>query len=50
MKKYWGSGGKVTRIFNFGTRWGWLVSFTAQPLYSQGNTPWYRFDRRIGGP
>jgi hypothetical protein len=25
------------------------VSFTLWPLYSQGNSPWYLLDRRLGG-
>jgi hypothetical protein len=27
-----------------------VVSFTPQPLYSQGKIPWYPLDRRLGGP
>jgi hypothetical protein len=27
-----------------------VVSFTPRPLYSQGNSPWYTLDRRLGGP
>jgi hypothetical protein len=27
-----------------------VVSFTPRPLYSQGNSPWYPLDRRLGGP
>jgi hypothetical protein len=27
-----------------------VVSFTPQPLYSQGKSPWYLLDRRLGGP
>jgi hypothetical protein len=37
-------------FFELGTRWRWMVSFTPQPLYPQGNSPWYSFDRRQGGP
>jgi hypothetical protein len=29
---------------------GWLVSFTPQPLYPQGKSPWYPVDKRLGGP
>jgi hypothetical protein len=25
-----------------------VVSFTPWPLYSQGKSPWYLFDRRLG--
>jgi hypothetical protein len=27
-----------------------MVSFTLRPLYSQGKSPRYQFDRRLGGP
>jgi hypothetical protein len=27
-----------------------VVSFTLRPLHSQGNSPWYPLDRRLGGP
>jgi hypothetical protein len=27
-----------------------VVSFTSLPLYSQGKSPWYPLDRRLGGP
>jgi hypothetical protein len=27
-----------------------VVSFTTRPLYSQGKSPWYTLDRRLGGP
>jgi hypothetical protein len=27
-----------------------VVSFTPRPLYSQGKSPWYPLDRRLGGP
>jgi hypothetical protein len=50
MKTYWGSGGTAPRILDLGTRWRWVVSFTTRPLYPQGKTPWYPFNRRLGGP
>jgi hypothetical protein len=50
MRTYWWSGGIALRILDFGTRWRWVVSFTLQPLYSQGKSPWYPSDRRLGGP
>jgi hypothetical protein len=50
MKAYWGSGGIAPRIFDLGTRWRWVVSFTPWPLYPQGKSPWYPLDRRLGGP
>jgi len=27
-----------------------VVSFTSRPLYTQGESPWYPLDRRLGGP
>jgi hypothetical protein len=36
-------------FFGIGTRWRWLVSFTPRKLYSQGKSPWYPLDRRLGG-
>jgi len=27
-----------------------MVSFTPLPLYPQRKSPWYRLDRRLGGP
>jgi hypothetical protein len=50
MKAYWGSGFIAPRILNLGTKWGWVVDFTPQPLYSQGKSPWYPLDKRQGGP
>jgi hypothetical protein len=50
IKAYWGSGGIAPRILDFGTRWRWVASFTPRPLYSQGKSPWYPLDRRLGGP
>jgi hypothetical protein len=50
MKVYWGSGGITPRILDLGTRWRWMVSFTPRPLYPPGNSPWYPFDIRLGGP
>jgi hypothetical protein len=50
MKTYWGSGGIAPRILDLGTRWMWVVSFTPQPLYRQGKSPWYLLYRRLVGP
>jgi hypothetical protein len=44
-----GSGGIAPRILDLGTKWRWLVSFTLRPLYPQGKSPWYPWDRRLGG-
>jgi hypothetical protein len=49
MKAYWGSGCIAPRILDLGTRWRWVVSFTPRPLYSQGRSPGYPLDRRLGG-
>jgi hypothetical protein len=48
-KSYWGSGGTNPRIFQLGTRWRWVVSFTPRPLHRQGKSPWCLLDRRLGG-
>jgi hypothetical protein len=50
MKAYWESGSLAARILDLGTRWKWVVSFTPRPLYSQGKSPCYPLDRRLGGP
>jgi hypothetical protein len=51
MKACWGSGGIEPCILDLGARWRWVVSFTSRPLlYSQGNSPWYPLDRKLGGP
>jgi hypothetical protein len=36
-------------ILDLGTRWKWMISFTPRPLYSQGKSPLYPLDRRLGG-
>jgi hypothetical protein len=50
MKAYWGSVSIDPRILDLGTRWGWAVNLTPQPLYSEGKCPWYPLDRRLSGP
>jgi hypothetical protein len=50
MKAYWGSGFIAPRIFDLGTRWRWVVSFTPQSLYPQRKSFWYPLERRLGGP
>jgi hypothetical protein len=50
QKAHSGSGGIAPRIFNLGTRWRWVVSFTPPPLYPQGKSPWYPLDKRLGEP
>jgi hypothetical protein len=44
------SKGTVLCIFDFGTRWRWVASFTFQPLYPQERVPRYPLDRRLDGP
>jgi len=50
MKTYWGSWGIAPHILDLGIRWRWVVSFTPRSFYSQGKSPWYPLDRRLGGP
>jgi hypothetical protein len=45
-----GSGGIAPRILDLGNRRMWVVSFTRQPPYPQGKSPWYQLDRRLDGP
>jgi hypothetical protein len=42
-----GDGGKAPLILSFGTRVGWLLSSTPQPLYTHGKSP---LKRRLGRP
>jgi hypothetical protein len=50
MEVYWWRGYIAPHILDLGTRWVWVVRFTPQPLYSQGKSPCYPLDRRLGGP
>jgi hypothetical protein len=50
MRAYWGVELWLHSFFDFGTRWRWVVSFTARPLYLQGKSPCYPLDRRLGEP
>jgi hypothetical protein len=36
-------------ILNLGTRWRWVASFMPPAALSQGKSPWYLLDRRLGG-
>jgi hypothetical protein len=36
-------------FFDLGTRWRGVVSFIPQTLYPPGKSPWYPWDRRLGG-
>jgi hypothetical protein len=49
MKAYWRNGSIAPRVLDLGIRWRWVVSFTARPLYLQAKSPWYPFDRKLGG-
>jgi hypothetical protein len=48
MKAQWGSVGIAPLILWPRNRWRWVVSFTPQPLYPQGKSPWYLLDRKLG--
>jgi hypothetical protein len=49
MKAYWGVEVELHALFDLGTRWRWVVSFTPRPLYLQGKSLCYPLDRRLGG-
>jgi hypothetical protein len=48
MKVYGGREGKVTRNFNLGTRWRWVVSFTLRQIYPRGYSFSYQFSQEAG--
>jgi hypothetical protein len=48
MKAYWGSEGITPHILDLGSSWRWVVSSTPWPFYTQGKSPWYPLDRRLG--
>jgi hypothetical protein len=48
IKEYWGSGDIAPRIFDLGTRWRRVVSFTPRPLYPHGNNLPYPVGSRAG--
>jgi hypothetical protein len=50
MKAYWGVEVQLHAFSDLGTRRSWVVSFTSLPLCSQGKSPWYSLDRRLGEP
>jgi hypothetical protein len=37
-------------FFDLSTRWRRVVSFMPRPLYTQGKSPQYPLDKRLGGP
>jgi hypothetical protein len=49
MKAYGGMEVYLHAFFDLGTRWRWVFSFTPPPLYSQGKSPRYPLDKRLGG-
>jgi hypothetical protein len=49
MKAYRRSGSIAPRILDLGTRWRRVASYTPRLLYPQGKSPWYPFDRWVGG-
>jgi len=44
------SGGIAPVIFNLGTTWRWVVSFTIRPLYPHGQSQRNRMDWSMVGP
>jgi hypothetical protein len=49
MKGYWGVEVQLHPFFDLRIRRRWVVSFTPQPLYPRGKSPWYPLDRRLVG-
>jgi hypothetical protein len=47
MKKYWGVEVKLHAFLTSALDRS-VISFTPRPLYPQGKSPWYPFDRRLG--
>jgi hypothetical protein len=45
MEAYWGSGGIAPLIL-----WPRHYMEVSRQLYTQGKSPWYPLDRRLGGP
>jgi hypothetical protein len=45
-----GSGDISPHIFDLGTTWSWVGSFTIRPPYPQRKSPCYPLERRMGGP
>jgi hypothetical protein len=41
IKAYWGVEVQLHKFLKLDPRWMWVVSFTPQPPYSQGKSPWY---------
>jgi hypothetical protein len=49
MKTYW-SGGVAPHILDLGIRRRWVVNFAPRQFYTQGKSPRFPLDRRLGGP
>jgi hypothetical protein len=49
MEAYWGVEVQLHVLFDLGTRWRWMVSFTSWSLYPQGKSSLYPLDWRLGG-
>jgi len=45
----WGSGGIAPRVFNFDTRWIWVIRLAPWPLYPSGKSPEHPLSRRLCG-
>jgi hypothetical protein len=43
-----GGWGEKLHSFELGTRWRWVVSFTARQLYPEEKSLWFQLDRRLG--
>jgi hypothetical protein len=39
-----------SNIFDLGSRWSWVVSFTSRPLYPWRKSPHYPLVTRLAGP
>jgi len=50
MKTYYGSGSTAMRILDLDTIQRRVVSFTPRPPHTQERSPWFPFDRMLGGP
>jgi hypothetical protein len=50
MRTYWGVEVLLHALFDRGTIWRCVVSFTSRPLYPKGKSPRHPLDRRLGGP
>jgi hypothetical protein len=48
MKTYAGVEIIAPRIFNLGTRWGWVANFTPRQIYPWKESLGYPLDRKLG--